>query len=271
MKIIKQCFKFLDEVNAVTILNKLEEIGRTCYQSEVKIGLIPCPKCTVETESSCVWNKYHIHSNADQHAEIYSSFPFIENLLHQKHHESIIEHHSVSLKFICNRAIQNEMVRHRLSSYAVESTRYVNYSKDKSENQITIIKPIWVQEDVLMQISNLLANAVVIKSQEEFEDLVLKDGRSLRDVPEFHWLKCNANAEVEYMWLMNNNIKPQFARDILPLDLKTEVAWSSNLRQWRHIFQLRTHKSAHPEIVELMSATLREFKKKLPIIFDDIM
>ena len=109
MKIIKPSIEILDDLNPEEILKKLELCGRVCYKSEDKI--------TPE-----------------------SAIKFISNIV-KRGHESVIEHFSFSVKFIVDRGVSHEIVRHRIASYSQESTRYCNYSKDGFDNQITVIEP----------------------------------------------------------------------------------------------------------------------------------
>jgi thymidylate synthase (FAD) len=155
-------------------------------------------------------------------------------------HESIIEHQSVSVYLICDRGISHEIVRHRLASYSQESTRYCNYSKDKFENEVTFIKPCFWAE-----------------TSKEYAT----------------WLSVCSSAEQAYLTLIKNGAKPQEARSVLPNSLKTEIVCTYNLRSWRHFFNLRAagkEGTPHPQMLELAVPMLKEFKKIIPIIFDDI-
>ncbi len=156
----------------------------------------------------------------------------------QRGHESVIEHFNISVRFICNRGFTHELVRHRLAAYSQESTRYCNYSKDKFGNEITTIKPFEVEEGT-----------------KEF-DL---------------WKEAMENAEKSYMAMIENGSKPENARGVLPIDIKTEIVITTNLREWKHIFKLRTGKAAHPSMRQLMIPLLKEFQEKVPVIFDDIV
>jgi thymidylate synthase ThyX len=131
----------------------------------------------------------------------------------------------------------HEIVRHRLASYAQESTRYCNYSKDKFKSQIIFIKSNFWNDD-----NNL------------FKD----------------WEKAMLNAEKSYLNLLENGAKPQQARSVLPNSLKTEIVMTANLREWRHFFKLRTAKVAHPQIREITIPLLKELQEKLPEVFGDL-
>ena len=157
-------------------------------------------------------------------------------------HESPLEHVSVSVSFTCDRAIANELVRHRIASFTQESTRYCNYSKDKFGRELTFIKPLWYKENA-------------------------PDDRS------HAFLTALYDAEMGYLAMLDYGAKPEEARAVLPLCLKTELVMTANLREWRHIFQLRAADmtgKAHPQMKELMVPLLDSFIKMYPGIFDDI-
>lgn len=209
MKIVKPRFLIETPLNEKEIFQHLEKIGRVCYKSESAI-----------TDTSAK--------------------TFITNIFN-KGHESILEHFSITVRFICDRGISHELVRHRLASYAQESTRYCNYSKDKYNGELTFIQPCFWR-------GNLTED--ILKNQQ--------------------WLAVCKTAEACYFQLLKLGATPQEARSILPNSLKTEVIMTCNLREWRHIFKLRCDKSAHPQMRELMIPLLKELKSKISIIFDDI-
>ncbi|MHA1370558.1 MAG: FAD-dependent thymidylate synthase [Promethearchaeota archaeon] len=165
------------------------------------------------------------------------SYLKFSKMLIDRGHLSVIEHVYITVKFISNRGFSHELVRHRTASYSQESTRYCNYSKGKFGNEISVIN----QRELL-------------KNDDDYE----------------LWKKAMENAEVSYMALIKNGVAPQVARGVLPIDLKTEIIITANLREWRHILKLRTSESAHPNIRSLMKKLLFEFKQKIPVIFDDI-
>ena len=206
MKIIKPSYEILDAINPEQVMKKLELAGRVCYKSEDKIK----------------------EGSAEQ---------FVRNLI-KRGHESVIEHFSFSVKFICDRGVTHEMVRHRLASYSQESTRYCNYSKDGFGNQITVIEPSYLD----------------------------KESRSYR-----MWVRACETAEKHYFWMLECGCTPQEARAVLPNSLKTEIIMTANLREWRHFLKLRTAKNAHPQIRELALPLLRELQELLPVIFEDIV
>ena len=205
MKEIRPSFEIMDDIDGAKILQKLERCGRVCYKSEDKI-----------TEGS---------------AE-----KFIGMIL-KSGHESVLEHEKLTVKFVCDRGVTHEIVRHRIASYSQESTRYCNYSKDKFGNELTFIRPCFWADD-----------------SEEYAV----------------WKQAMEEIEKTYVKLISLGAKPEEARSILPNSLKTEIVCTMNLREWRHFFRLRTAERAHPQIREISVALLDELKERIPVIFDDI-
>lgn len=205
MKIIQAYIEILDDINGNFILRRLELIGRVCYKSEENI--------TPESAAN-----------------------FIRRII-SSGHESVIEHEKISVRIICDRGVTHEIVRHRLASYSQESTRYCNYSKDKFGSEITVIKPIFWQEN--------------------------SDAYQL-------WMQAMQQSENAYMKLLADGATPQEARSVLPNSLKTEIVVTMNLREWRHFLKLRTSQRAHPQMQEIAFLILTAFQSKIPILFDDI-
>jgi len=147
-------------------------------------------------------------------------------------HESVIEHESLSVRFICDRGVSHELVRHRLASYSQESTRYCNYS-----GGVTFIRPCFWGENWA-----------------EYRT----------------WKIMMARAEWAYTELLGMGCSPQQARSVLPNSLKTEIVVTANLREWRHILRLRCSKAAHPQMRQLMIPLLKQLQDRIPVLFDDI-
>ena len=167
-----------------------------------------------------------------------SAQTFIGNIV-KRGHESVIEHYSITVRVICDRGVTHEIVRHRIASYSQESTRYCNYSSNKFGNELTYIEPcFW-------------------KGEEDEKKMEI-------------WLETMAYVEKKYMELIEAGATPQEARSILPNSLKTEIVMTMNLREWRHFFKLRTSKAAHPQMKEVAVMILKEFKSKIPVLYDDI-
>ena len=177
---------------------------------------------------------------SDEKSTADSSRDFIRKII-ASGHETVIEHEKVTVRVICDRGISHEIVRHRIASYSQESTRYCNYTKNKFGSEITVIEPcFW-------------------KSGSETD----KEKNTI-------WKNSIEVTEKAYLKLIELGASPQEARSILPNSLKTEIVMTMNLREWRHFFKLRTSKKAHPQIREIAMPLLSEFKKRIPVIFDDI-
>lgn len=205
MKIIPASYEILTPLDGPEILRTIEKAGRTCYKSENKI--------------------------TDGSAE-----KFVRSII-ERGHESVLEHVTISVRFIVDRGVSHELVRHRVASFSQESTRYCNYSKDVLGGEITVIKPCFFNGNSC--------------------------GMTEWDIG------CRA-AEKAYFKLLDWGRTPQEARSVLPNSLKTEVVMTANLREWRHILRLRTDKAAHPQIREVMVPLLEELKERVPAVFYDI-
>ncbi len=226
MQLVKPSIKFLNGTE--NPLKAIELAGRTCYKSEDKI-----------TEGS---------------AE-----KFVKMLL-DRGHEAMIEHASASYRIVCDRGVTHEIVRHRLFSYAQESTRYCNY-----KGGVTFIIPPWV----VLHGDKLLNTETVM----EGSHLTLKDGKD-RGI-EYSgagvlWLLAVHYSELDYKALLTEGWTPQQARSVLPNSLKTEIVVTGNLREWRHFFKLRCSPKAHPQMQEVANMILADMKTRVPVIFDDI-
>lgn len=198
MKLIKPSYEILS-ISSHS-LEIIEIAGRTCYKSEDKI--------TYD-----------------------SAIKFVQKL-NTLGHESVIEHSMMTVKFIVDRGVSHELVRHRLCSFSQESTRYCNYKEG-----VTFIIPPWI-----------------IKESITF----------------YTWKASMAYAETCYMALLADGWSPQQARSVLPNSLKTELVMTANFREWKHIFKLRTSKAAHPQMREVMIPLLSDVKERIPAIFDSI-
>ena len=221
MNITNQSYEILTPISdgGIEELKHIERIGRVCYKSEDRI-----------TEGG------------------ESAKKFVKMLIDAQHF-AMIEHSTLSVMFTTNRGVTHEMVRHRVASFAQESTRYVNYAKEKFGNEINVI-------DIMngINLDNKMKNmdADVIGSIYS------------------EWLEAMEDAERHYMKMIEMGATPQIARDVLPNGTKTTITITANYREWRHFFKLRCDKTAHPQIREIAIPLLNELKEKLPVIFDDI-
>lgn len=195
------------------LLQTIESIARVCYKSEEKITPFSYQK-------------------------------FLTNLL-EKGHEAMFEHAVISAQFICDRGVSHELVRHRIASFAQESTRYCNY-----KGGVTFIIPPWL--DTL--------------PEGKYNNMDYKgDCRETRN-----WLGAMNFCEVTYLVLLGSGWTPQQARSVLPNSLKTEIVITANVREWRHIIKLRTAPTAHPQMVELIDKFKTWFKLKYPTLSSDL-
>ena len=208
MKVIEPSFTVLTDISegGMKEIRSIEQAARTCYKSEF--------------------------NSTDDEAK-----RFVRKII-ERGHEAMLEHSQISVRFICDRGVSHELVRHRLCSFAQESTRYCNYSKDQFGSEITVIKPFFFND----------------KSEEY-------------DI----WYDSCMMAEQSYMDLLSLGVSAQEARTVLPNSLKTEVVMTANYREWRQIFRLRCAHDAHPQMREIMLSLLTYLNDKIPVIFEDIV
>ena len=205
MRIVEPKVEIITPINGEEILKHIEKVGRVCYKSE---------------------------SNIDDS----SAGKFVSGII-KMGHEAVIEHFNITVKFTTDRGVTHEIVRHRIASYAQESTRYCNYSKEKFGDEISVVKPVDIKDGT-----------------KEYEE----------------WARAMMCAETFYMSLINPGCKAQTSRSVLPTCTKTEIMVTMNLREWRHFIKLRSSKAAHPDIRVLAIDLLNQFKEKIPVVFDDI-
>lgn len=213
MKLIKPKVEILDTLIGEQIINRIATVARTCYKSE-----------NVSTPSK------------DE--------ALVKRLIESKH-EAMLEFVDVTVKFTCSRAIAQEITRHRMASYAMESQRYCAYNKDRFNHEITYIIPSHTNYD-----------------EGEY---------SLKyEVANGPFINSLLYSEKAYFDLIEDGWKAQEARDVLPNATKTEINMKANLREWRHFFKLRCHSTAHPDIRVLALDLLKQMHEQIPIIFDDL-
>lgn len=209
MQAIKPYTQIYKDFDGQKVLQKIEVAARTCYKSEGKI-------------------------------QEGSAAKLVAGLI-KSGHEAMLEHASVTVKFVVDRGISHELVRHRLASFAQESTRYCNYSKDDFGSEITFIIPDYLE----------------YKSE----------GWNI-------WKESMKQAEDAYFKMLDFGLSPQQARAVLPNSLKTEVVMTANLREWRHFFKLRalgTTGKPHPQMLEVAVPLLEDMKNLIPVVFDDLV
>lgn len=145
----------------------------------------------------------------------------------------LAHHRHIAVKFIVNRAITHEIVRHRPCSFLQESQRYCRYSDDKFGAEVKFIQPMFFAE-----------------GSHEYSS----------------WQKAMLDTEQMYLQLLETST-PQAARTVLPNSCKTELIVYANLTEWKHIFKLRTTKAAEPSMREVMIPLQEDFKQRFPEIF----
>lgn len=213
MQIMNAGYEILDPLNGDEILKKIELVARVCYKSEDKIGEGTAEKMV--------------------------------RALIKSNHLAMLEHYSFSVKFIVDRGVSHEIVRHRVASFAQESTRYCNYGHRGGE--IAVIEPCY-----------LMGGAEVV------DNWAKKYGA---------WASACIEAETCYLSMLEAGATPQEARAVLPTSLKTEIVMTANLREWRHFFELRACGSTgkpHPQMLEVAVPLLKELKERIPVVFDDL-
>lgn len=269
MKLIKASFEIIEQQGGLKgVYRHIEKAGRTCYKSEDKItedsaegfvnrmvksghgamlehGTIylqmptefnkgpyeyylsnPYSKVNIKDKVAYITTNSRVIIENDWHADLkYMCIP-------TKYHEK-----RVTVKFITDQGILREFTRHRVFSFAVESTRYCNYSKDKFNNEVTFIEPLWLNDNRVIN-SEAYDNAYEVF--------------------------CSACEEAEgyYFMLLENGFKPQDARNVLPLSTKCEMIMTGFVSDWKHFFFLRDDNAAHPQARELASPLHQEFKHR---------
>lgn len=169
-------------------------------------------------------------------------------VIQSKNHLSVLEHQVVSVLFTIDRGVSHELVRHRIASYSQESTRYCNYG---NQEHVTFVIPPWLDIQ-----PGIHPDMYGINYNWPAEDKI--------------WLISMSIAEQNYKALLKLGWTPQQARSVLPNSLKTEIFTTFNLREWMHVFDLRTAKAAHPQMREIMCPLLIKFRQLLPTLFENI-
>lgn len=207
VRIIEPSVEIVSEINSDKMLKQIEKCARNCYKSESNI-----------TEDTT------------------SAVKMIGKLI-EMGHTAMIEFADVIVNLHCDVGVYKDLTRHRHCSFAIESTRYCNYSKGKFGNEISVIKPC-----------NMDENSGIYHT----------------------WLKAMNDMERAYMQMAEIGATPDQLRMILPHSTAASVMMKANIREWRHIFNLRCAKAAHPSVRQIMLMTLNEFHNKIPVLFDDL-
>lgn len=152
-------------------------------------------------------------------------------------HESILEHEKITIRMTCDIGVYKDLTRHRIASFSVESTRYCNYGKDKFDNEIKVMRPC-----------NIDPNSKLYE----------------------HWTTAMEQIEKEYLDMSKEGATADQLRMLLPHSTAAEVTMTANIREWKHIFNLRANNHAHPAIQQVLIPLLLLFKKEMPEIFSNV-
>lgn len=294
MKLIKTGFEIWEQPTGLEgVYKQIEKVGRVCYKSEDKItegSAKPFVDRMVKSghgamlEHGTVYlkitykdidfvtlsvfyghNKYSkiTHSEDDKTHYITTNYRVLVENNHLRDLKYLCEptefhEKRVCVKFICDRGILAEFTRHRTFSFSAESTRYCNYSKNKFNNELTFIKPCWLD----------IPTGHYVYWDGDWCDInkmkiQLPEGEH-KDIDAFLWTLNNA--ETHYTLLINSGWKPQEARAILPNSLKTELVVTGFTSDWNHFFRLRSRIAEtgkpHPQAQELADPLMDEFVKR---------
>jgi thymidylate synthase (FAD) len=200
--------------------NKIEVAARTCYKSEDLI--------------------------TDRSAE-----QLVKKLI-ERGHEAMIEHFSVTFRVLCDRGVSHELVRHRIMSFAQESTRYVSYQHGDME---FVLPSVY--------------KSAYVEYLGRFNEPEQHPTQSQIDCFR-QWRQACEVCEISYKRMMELGAKPQEARSVLPNSLKTEIIMTANLREWRHFIKLRTAKAAHPDMRVVAKKIYEILLREIPVVFADI-
>ena len=205
MRVIAPSAELWPAPDGQAALDHIERCGRVCYQSGHRIG----PGTALE----------------------------FARMVLRRGHESVLEHVSATVRFVCDRGVTHEIVRHRIASYSQESTRYCNYREGQAGRGITVVRPFYLEEGT----------------------------------PAWEaWHDACQRAEDAYFRLLDEGRSPQEARAVLPGSLKAELVMTANFRAWRHFFRLRADPAAHPQMREVACPLLAQFRAAVPVVFDDV-
>lgn len=295
MKLIKPYFEIIEQEPGLEgIYKQIELAGRTCYKSEDKItpdsakgfvdrmiksrhgamlehGTVYLKLTPSEIH---IYHKYrdNLYTNVNV---VNSEDPYpVPTYYISTNYRVLVEHSwmddlkyicepteyhekRVTVRFVCDRGVSHEFVRHRVFSFAQESTRYCNYSKDKFNDEITYICPCWLDFNRVQELT-VLAN----KDNKEVYRMGHDDSLSMEERGLCSFIYDMSNHEHGYMFQIQAGWKPQEARAVLPNALKTELVMTGFISDWEHFFDLRCDKAAHPQARELAIPLQEEFIKR---------
>ena len=294
MRLIKPSFEILEQEPGIQgIYKQIERAGRTCYKSEDRItedsaekfvNMIKDRQHTAMLEHGTVYlscsdaefiylglrYECNNYSNVvwEEFAPGYRTKVYITTNYRVLYENNWLddlkylceptEYHEkrITVKFICDRGVSHEFVRHRVFSFAQESTRYCNYSKDKFGNELTFIIPYWTN---IPEGQSYWHDGIGYRVGADIQN---KDFGYIEKSPNyFNFLSSLEESEKCYLRLLNEGWTPQQARSVLPNSLKTELVMTGTLEQWKGFFKLRCDAAAHPQARELAIPLKEEFKK----------
>lgn len=294
MRLIKPSFEILEQEPGIQgIYKQIERAGRTCYKSEDRItedsaekfvNMIKDRQHTAMLEhgtvylscsdaefiylglryecnnySNVVWEEFAPGHRTKIYITTNYRVLYENNWLDDlKYLCEPTEYHEkrITVKFICDRGVSHEFVRHRVFSFAQESTRYCNYSKDKFGNELTFIIPYWTN---IPEGQSYWHDGIGYRVGADIQN---KDFGYIEKSPNyFNFLSSLEESEKCYLRLLNEGWTPQQARSVLPNSLKTELVMTGTLEQWKGFFKLRCDAAAHPQARELAIPLKEEFKK----------
>ena len=167
-------------------------------------------------------------------------------------HESVLEHEKITVRIYSDIGTYKDLTRHRFASFSVESTRYCSYNKDKYGNEIAVV------------------NLSLIHISEPTSQMCIRD-RYMEDKEVFEtWKKAIEDMEKAYMKMKELGASTDMCREILPHSTAAEYTMTANIREWKHILELRTTNHVHPAIRQVLIPLLLLFKEQMPEIFGDI-
>lgn len=301
MKLIKPSYEIWQQPCGLEgVYKQIERVGRVCYKSEDKIAegtakafvdrmiasghgamlehgtvylMIDCSGRLLDVANKYVNNKYSewtlhpdgVHYCITTNYRVLLQNGWLNDLEYQceptEYHEK-----RITVKFVCDRGVSHEFVRHRVFSFAQESTRYCNYSKDKFGKELTFIMPCWVDVP-----EGKYTNISKQSSEDgEYKQIMLHENNinayPLTTTPEGRFLWHCLWSEHDYFDLLEQGWQPQQARAVLPNALKTELVMTGFVSDWRHFFSLRSKIAKtgkpHPQAQELADPLMDEFIKK---------
>ena len=290
MRIIKPSFEIWDQEEGLEgVYKQIERAGRVCYKSEDKITEDSAKSFVdrmVKSGHGAMLEHGTVYLDVPNSAGDYDLVPFFASNLYSRvvikpldrvhnyvttNFRVIVENFAeeyipdilqylceptefhekrITVHFVCDRGVSHEFVRHRVMSFAQESTRYCNYSKDKFGNEITYILPIWST----MPVGEYEVDCIALSKigQKEREDYT----------PDEQFIEAITNAEWNYFHLLQLGWTPQQARAVLPNSLKTELVMTGFISDWEHFFKLRDAGNAHPQARELAHPLHMEFLRR---------